>query len=269
MKKLFLVVTMILLIPQMVWAYSFEVDGNKIDISGEQINVSDGEKDVNVKLNEDNVVISGEEGVVEVNENSVKTEDNQGNVIEIDNEKIAISNDDIESIILGELPVVVESEEPDLTTGYKEVKDNSIVFDDNGSEVKVNIGAKGVKVSDKLGSVIVYYADSGIETSEIKIGDKSGAIYLSTDFGEVKIGVLPLKIVREMVNQDTRVERSEFKWSADAEVLNYAISGQKRQRILWIIPVEIAVVNLYNVENGQLMGINKSGWHTFLDAIAF
>ncbi len=53
-------------------------------------------------------------------------------------------------------------------------------------DVIINVGVKAIKVTDSKGSIVVYYAESGIETSDVSIGNISKAIYLDTDFGEQK-----------------------------------------------------------------------------------
>lgn len=279
MKKIFWTIVMILLVPQMVLAYSFEVDGAKVEFDGSQIKMTDDEGEV--VIDESGIVATSEEGQVKIDENSIYAESDDGTFqandvvvnedgsVVMNDVNIKLNNDEIDSINIGELGVVVEEEGVISDLVFKEAKDNELIFEQEGNEVRVNIGLKGIKVSDNLGSVIVYYGESGIETSGIKIGDKSGAIYLESDFGQVKMGTLPLQMVRETVNRGVKIERVEFRWELAGESLDYAINGLKKQRVLWIIPVFIDETYLYNVENGQLVRVDKNMWHSILDIIAF
>ncbi len=262
-KNIVVSLMIVLMIPGVASAFSFDVDGATVEFDGDKLTVSDEEGEV--VITEESIHAEGSEGSFDADNYEV-SEDGS-----VTMEGVDIDFDDEEEGFLGLGDVIMLEEEEGVESDLKmkEITEDSIVFEENEKEVVVQMGVDGVKVSDNLGSVIAYYAESGIETSDIKIGDKSGMIYLDTDFGQVKIGALPLRLVREVVNKGVKIERVEFEWDVNGEKLNYMINGIKTQRLLWIIPISIDETHVMSVEDGALLKVNKSVWHSFLDMISF
>lgn len=269
--------------------YAFSYDGADIKFDGNSINIT-GENGT-AEISEDNIKFTGDEGSVTFDENNITFtgEDGQTDLV-LDNNTV-IMNDLAEDFVLPEGAIVVDDgsefspvnveeeggvgvkvEEEGMESNLSVIntENDKVILSDGQDEYQVEIGLTGIKVTDKDSSVVVYYGESGIETSDILIGDKTGTIYLVTDFGEKKIGAMPNNLVKQLkFARGMEPVRLEFGWDFEGKRLFYQIQVKKVEKFLWLIPATITEANYYDTESGVLIKTEQSSWQKFVDWLSF
>ena len=279
MKKLLVVLAVAVLLPAEVLAFAVNVDGANVNVNGQSVSV-DGPNG-SVQINPDQITVTGENGQAVITENNVSVtadgvpieESGSGQPeTEETNNSVSVDADDIGGISTEGLGFYSESEveAADTKISFVRMKDNNVVVNNNGQECSLSVGVQAVKSSCPDNSVIVYYAESGIESSDMRIGNKSKGLYLKTDFGQVKINNLPNGIYQNtVVGRGHEVERVEFGWDSAGQQLMYIFKIKKQVKLLGLIPVTVVVSEHFDVVSGARTVEDKTWRNRILDWLSF
>jgi len=280
-----LIVIFILAITMPAPAYAFTYEGTTINFEGDSI-VIEGEEGT-MEITEDAIKVDGEDGTAVITDEDVTltgeggeevliTEDavevlEMGDGMESDDKLVINDGGDFSAVVIeSENGIKVEAEGTESGLVLLKIEEDKVYLADGQDEYEVQIGMAGIKVTESDSSVVVYYGASGIETSDILVGDKSGTIYLGTDFGEKKIGAMPNKMVKQLkYARKLDPVRIEFSWDLGGEDLQYMIRAEKVEKFLGLIPTTIHETNYYSIESGVLLKTDKTAWHSFMDWLSF
>ncbi|MBU0648142.1 hypothetical protein KJ855_03095 [Patescibacteria group bacterium] len=215
------------------------------------------------------ITVNGD-GVIEiVNED--------GEVVVISEEEVEVIGDvdvDIDEVNIGPggVEIIRESTSERGGSNYllKKITNKEIIVADGEEYITIKVGKEGLSTTDSDKKIVVEYADSGIDETKIKIGDKTGIIYIKTDKGSVELKVLPHEVVKDALKgKKTEVNKIKFKWRDDGKVLYYVVEVVKSEKALGLFPVKITEFRYYDVTDGKLVKTEKSWWQKFVDLISF
>lgn len=264
--------------------YAFTYDGTSVNFNGDSI-VIEGEEGT-MEITDEAIKVDGEDGTAVITDDDVTVTSDEGEMMVMTEDTIEVTGGDWEVsddglmvdggdefgalVIESENGIKVEDEGTESGLTLVTIEEDKVYLTDGQQEYLVQIGLTGIKVSDEDSSVVVYYGASGIESSNILVGDKTGTIYLATDFGEKKIGAMPNNAVKRLkYARKLDPIGVEFGWDLEGEDLQYLIRAEKVEKFLGLIPTTIHEINYYSIESGVLVKTEKSAWHSFMDWLSF